>query len=93
MYKFLVCQQGKEEQHWFLLICKNMNRSWRADVKEAVLIGYFSEKQNNWITHKIPLHVRSNYQKVRQAFSASELTFIMLRYDLTEVSGFVYDYY
>ena len=56
-------------------------------VKEAVLVGYFSKKQEKWITNLAAMHQIEDYRKVRKVFPDEALSFIYLANNLQENSS------
>ena len=88
MYKFLVNmpQPDVNSSDWFYSYNSRMYPNFSANVKEAILVGYHSQKQDKWITSGTSIHLVEDYKKVRKAFPDSEMCLIVLSFDLKERS-------
>lgn len=90
MYKFLICQTVDDKDVWFLSFNSKMFPKFSQTVKEAALLGYWSRKQDKWITSGTAIKLRNEYQNVKHAMSDSELTAIMLGLDIKELKNIGY---
>lgn len=90
MYKFLICQTVVGKDVWYLSFNSKMFPTFSQTVKEAALLGYWSRKQDKWITSGTAIKLRNEYQNVKHAMSDSELTAIMLGLDIKELKNVGY---
>lgn len=88
MYKFLICRPKEEDQtdDWCYSFNSKMYPDFSTRVKEAILIGYRSKKQDRWITSGTSIHLVENYKKVRKAFPDTEMCLIVLGNNLTDTA-------
>lgn len=93
MYKFLVCRPEADGNDWCFSFNDKMYPDWNASVKEAILVGYFSRKQDKVITSGTAIHVRENYQNVKKAMTDAELSLIILGIDkILDSKDMLYNY-
>lgn len=94
MYKFLICQTVDDNQEkWYLSFNSKMYPDFSSSVKEAALLGYWSQKQNKWITSGRAIQLRSNYANVKRAMDEGELTLVMLSHTIDELKSAPYQPY
>lgn len=86
MYKFLLCrpQPDANETDWCYSFNSKMKPVFNDSVKEAILVGYYSRKQDKWITSGTAIHLVENYKKVYKAFPDTEMCLILLGNKLME---------
>ena len=87
MYRFLICQTVDDKDVWFLSFNSKMFPTFSKNVRQAALLGYWSGKQNKWITSGTAIKLRDEYQSVKHAMSDSELTAIMIGLDVSELKN------
>lgn len=88
MYKFLIQMPTDQDDdpHWFYSFNSSMYPKFSHRVKEAILVGYHSRKQDRWITSGTSIHLVEDYKPVKKAFPDAEMCLIVLGNDLRDVT-------
>lgn len=86
MYKFLIqMRNDDDEPTWFYSYNSKMYPVFSKNVKEAILVGYRSRKQDRWITSGTSIHLVEDYKPVKKAFPDSEMCLIILSNNLDQI--------